>query len=198
MDYYALLGVPRTATPEQIKEAYLRLARENHPDQFRDPAERERAQVRFQEINESYNHLRDARRRQEYDRNLARLSMTPQQEAQLYYKTGQMKEQIRDYNEALQAYYEAMRLEPANVLYMTAAARVLARDPGKARQAAEMYEKAIAQDPMALEAYLELGDLLSRSKLYTRARRVYELGLKQQPGDSQLKMRIASLDAIKK
>jgi len=198
MDYYAILGVARTATPSQIKEAYQRLARENHPDRFRDPEARGRAESRFQEINESYNHLRDTRLRLEYDRNLVRLSMTPQQEAQLYYKTGQAKEQIRDYNEALSAYYEAMRLEPANIDYLTAAARLLGRDPGKARQAAEMYEKAIAQDPMAIEPYLELGDLLGRSRLYTRARRVYELGLKQHPDESQLKMRIATLDAIKK
>ena len=198
MDYYAILGVARTATPNQIKEAYQRLARENHPDRFRDAEARGRAEARFQEINESYNHLRDTRLRLEYDRNLARLSLTPQQEAQLCYKTGQIKEQMRDYNEALVAYYEAMRLEPANIAYLTAAARLLGRDPGKARQAVEMYEKAIAQDPMAIEPYLELGDLLGRSRLYTRARRVYELGLKQHPDESQLKMRIATLDAIKK
>jgi curved DNA-binding protein CbpA len=198
MDYYAILGVPRTASPDAIKEAYLRLARENHPDRFRDPAERERAESRFQQINESYNHLRDARLRQEYDRSLARQAMTPQQEAQLYYKTGQMKEQIKDYNEALQAYHEAMRVDPANTLYLVAAARVLARDASRARQAAEMYEKAIAQDPNSLEPYLELGDLLTRSRLYTRARRVYEVALQHHPGDLQIKMRVSSLDAIKK
>jgi uncharacterized membrane protein YsdA (DUF1294 family) len=62
-DYYAILGVPRNATPEQIKEAYRRLAKEYHPDRNPSPE----AEERFKLINEAYQVLSDPAKRAEYD-----------------------------------------------------------------------------------------------------------------------------------
>lgn len=63
-DYYRILQVERTATKEDIKRAYRRLAREWHPDVNPDPSAKER----FREINEAYHVLSDDDKRQEYDR----------------------------------------------------------------------------------------------------------------------------------
>ena len=62
-DYYAALGVPRDASPEDIKKAYRRLARELHPDVNPD----ERTQERFKEITQAYEVLSDPNKRQMYD-----------------------------------------------------------------------------------------------------------------------------------
>jgi molecular chaperone DnaJ len=63
-DYYALLGVSRNATEAEIKRAYLRLARELHPDAK--PGD-EISEEQFKRINLAYETLRDPERRRQYD-----------------------------------------------------------------------------------------------------------------------------------
>lgn len=62
-DYYATLGVERTAAPADIKRAYRRLARKYHPDVSKEPD----AEARFKEVAEAYEVLGDAERRAAYD-----------------------------------------------------------------------------------------------------------------------------------
>lgn len=59
--YYAILGVPKTATQEELKKSHRKLALKHHPDKGGDSEQ-------FKEINEAYDVLKDAEKREVYDR----------------------------------------------------------------------------------------------------------------------------------
>ena len=59
-DYYAILGVPRTASADELKKSFRKLAREFHPDVAKD---KKRAEEKFKEINEAYEVLSDPEKR---------------------------------------------------------------------------------------------------------------------------------------
>lgn len=71
-DPYDILGVPATASSDQIKAVYRDLAKQHHPDRFHTYAQRNRASRRMQEINDAYRVLRDPEKRRAYDRQMGK------------------------------------------------------------------------------------------------------------------------------
>ncbi len=64
-DYYETLGVSKTATSDDIRKAFRKLARQYHPDVAKD---KKTAEEKFKQINEAYEVLSDTSKREKYDR----------------------------------------------------------------------------------------------------------------------------------
>lgn len=111
-DYYKILELSRKATPEEIKEAFRRLAREYHPDLHPgNPA----AEERFKEICEAYEVLSDSVQRTQYDQGIdpgrseqKKQGMSPQD----FYVRAAAKVLDKDYQGAVEDYTQAIKLNP--------------------------------------------------------------------------------------
>lgn len=67
-DFYAILGIEETATPEEIRKAYLQLAKKLHPDRYpNDPEQRAVAQSEFAKVTRAHEVISDVESRTEYD-----------------------------------------------------------------------------------------------------------------------------------
>lgn len=186
--YYAVLGVARGATEEEIRRRFRKLALEKHPDRFVG-AEKQRAEREFQDLTEAFNVLTDAERRRLHDLDLhrkagpaGRAGAGPggDDKGQLVkaflargvqaYKEGNFAAAAETFERATQVDPESPQAWYNLALTCSRQERLLARAAGAAERACEL-------EPMK-PSYLKLaGRLLVRTGQGARARRYLEEAL---------------------
>jgi len=193
-DCYEVLGIPREATAAQVREAYVRLARERHPDRFPDPTQKQEAQEFFKHLTEAFNTLSNERSRQQYDAERARPQLTaPAEIAADAYARGEQQLQARDFHEAVSLLRTAVLHGPEVARYHASLARALAQNPHWIREAMDELDHAIKLEPRNAGFQAELARMLTGQGLKLRARRAAEAALRLAPHDPAIQQLAAEL-----
>lgn len=189
MNFYEILGIPVTTSQADLQKVYRKLVMENHPDRFKDPAEKAEAERRLKDITEAYNTLSNGKLRLEYDRSV-QATKTPEKspqekakeifsEAMEYYKKGDMK--------AAQSLFAfVLKSDPGNVAAKFHGGIAKAHTPLTRVDGARDAEASLKEDPYHPEWFLDYAKLLKAFGQDLRAKKVAEEGLKANPGDYRL------------
>ncbi|HXT20524.1 MAG TPA: J domain-containing protein, partial [Thermoanaerobaculia bacterium] len=117
-DFYGVLGVSRNATSEQIKDRFLQLTRERHPDRFHG-AEKQQAELAFQSITQAFNVLSNPERRRLHDIELARPAAhkaDPGELGRVFMQRGVKAYKGKNFIEAADNFSRATEADPGNAL----------------------------------------------------------------------------------
>jgi curved DNA-binding protein CbpA len=198
-DYYQLLGVSPQASVAEIRQAYARLAREKHPDRFRDEAEKKQAQSLFQDITTAFNALANPRSRQEYDASREKpVPRTAEEIATDAFERAQAALEGGQIEEAVTLLRTAVHHAPGQLTYQLALGRALARVPQAAREAVQVLERVAQLQPQNAVAHVELATVLARQGLKLRAQKAVEAALRLAPRDARLIKLAADLGVEKR
>jgi curved DNA-binding protein CbpA len=195
-DYYAVLGVSRDASSQEVKKRFLELARTRHPDRYQGE-EKSRAELEFQDFTEAFNVLMDPLRRRQIDLALTRPASANLNEASdvvrvfmnrgiRAYKEGRWLEAASNFDRATQVDHKNSQAWHHLALVGTKEERWL----GKAQEA---IERALGLAPNDV-AYLKLaGKIFAMSKMTDRAKQYYNHALKVGGPDSTVKKALEEL-----
>jgi len=182
-DFYAMLGLTREATRDQIKRAYFRLAKEYHPDRhFQSGLEDLTSQLEslFRCITDAYDTLLIDQKRGDYDAGLSMKNFKNRREdpagtsiaGQL--QMGQQALQRGEFKAAAYYFEAVVKAAPDQAGHEALLAKTLSRIPGRQRDAETHFKKAIELDPSGVDNYIGLGLLYKEGGMIQRAQRQFE------------------------
>jgi tetratricopeptide (TPR) repeat protein len=208
-NHYELLGVGRSAAPQEFKKAYFTLAKLYHPDRHFNPemdGMKETLEVLFTAIHDAYETLSDQAKRDQYDLDLMRGTKKPRasegtgekqrsdkEKAFAQFNEGMSRFKLGNFWDAEEAFQWAVHLDPGNAEYVFRRGLTLSRIPRRGHDAEEELRKAIKMAPAKIEYYLELGNFFARSGLRPKALSVYQEALKHNPNAERIKQAIQKI-----
>ena len=196
VNYYEILGVERSASEQDIRERFRKLARENHPDRYKgtDKAEAER---KFQTLTEAVNVLTNSAKRKQHDSELtsgvSKTTTDLTQVAKVYLAKGTKAFKDGDIRGALENFDMATKHNPADAKAWHYLAITAARVPSQMRQAVQAIETAVQRDPMNGTYLKDAGLLCKKAGLNAKAERYLEEALKWDRDNIEIQSTLAEL-----
>ena len=197
--YYTILGVPKNATSKQVRERFLQLARDRHPDRFA-AKEKESAEIAFQQVTQAYNILHDPKRRRQYDEDQNLQSKSPThdvttQAARVYLRRGIEAFKKKRYQEAATNLEQATQEDDQDPQAWYYLAQVYAQRTSLLSRALAAAAKACELDPAHPDYLKEAGKLAAAGGMTSRAAKYYRDALTFGGEDAEVR---AALKALKK
>ena len=197
INYYEILGVERSASEQEIRDRFRKLARESHPDRYKgdDKAEAER---KFQTLTEAVNVLTNENKRKQHDAELspsAKSSGTVDfvQIAKAYTAKGVKAYRERDFKTAYEHFDLATKHNPQDAKAHHNLSMAAAQIPGYTRQAVQAAEAALQRDAMNPQYLKDAGMLCKRAGLNAKAERYLDEALKWDKDNAEIQMALAEL-----
>lgn len=196
VNYYSILGVPQNATARQVRQRFLSLARERHPDKFQGQ-EKQAAESEFQLITEAFNTLNDAERRRQHDIELAQpigsSDSDQAQVAKLYVQRAKQEARKGNHQQAVQYLEMATQEDEENHRAWFELAKVLLENRRALPRARLAVTRACELQPMEPE-YLKLaGDLFADSGMQEKAEDYYQKALDWGGTDASIEEKLKTL-----
>ena len=200
INYYEVLGVERSATEQEIRDHFRRLAREQHPDRYRGPDKAD-AERKFQTLTEAVNVLTNAARRKQHDNELAsgagKAGVDFAQIAKAYISKGVKAYKEGDFRGAYENFDMAVKHNPQDAKAWHNVALAAARIPGMTKQAVQAIESAVQREPVNFVYLKDAGMLCRRAGLVAKAERYFEEALKWDPSNLEVQGALSELRGSK-
>ncbi len=208
VDYYTVLEISNSASEEQIRKAYYRLAKKYHPDRHRGKGGRDvetKLEALFMKIGEAYDTLHDSNKRFDYDQSILKCAAmrdsgtlpehaTLEQVARTQFKEGMRFYLEKDFWNAVQLFRRAIEASPVeNSEHYRYLALALSQNPKWGKEAERYFLMAIQLEPFSPDLRLLLGRLYRQSGMNRRAENQFEEALRLEPGNIAIKTELGDL-----
>jgi curved DNA-binding protein CbpA len=196
VNYYEILGVERSASDQEIRDTFRKLARQNHPDRYRgnDKADAER---KFQVLTEAVNVLTNPAKRKQHDVELGagavRGPVDVSQVSRVYLSKGVKAYKEGDWRSAYENFDMAVKhnAQDAKAFHYLALAAI--RIPAYTRQAVQAIESAVQREPMNPVYLKDAGQIAKRAGLLAKAERYFEEALQWDASNAEAQAGLAEL-----
>jgi DnaJ-class molecular chaperone len=194
-DFYSVLGLPRNATEEQIRQRFREMARLRHPDRFQG-AEKEKAEIEFQEVTQAFNMLSDPERRRQHDVELVRpgSDSDPRQVARAYLQRGIKAYKEKSFLEAADNFDRATKADPTSAQTWHHLATACAQQPNWLPRAVTSIERACELEPMNPAYHKQAGKICQAAGQIDRALLHYRLAIQWGGDDPAVRRALEELE----
>lgn len=179
-NHYQVLGLEKTASLDEIKATYRKLAKQWHPDRFPDGDEKAEAALKFQAFTEAYNILSDPTMRRRYDdgaldeKKVSLEDLDQGQQAKLFFANGVNLFRDGRFAEAADYFGQAVKVQPEVAKYHAHVGEAYSKIPAKSKEAVAAYEKALELEPYNYRWHISLGRIFKAANMPLRAKKSFE------------------------